>query len=490
MLAYLKTKIVITLILLIALPLIILSAYLYMSQMSLNQGSLNINKITEQNKVYTYSVFSDFYFRATRYDETGKVIAMFSEVAPTEIAIGYDFKTEQPILQENSQKRTILIEKNSEDIGLINTLRDFSNVFAQLVATQDQYYLNTAYEKINKINQNIYGGQLPSAKVPKITNYYENLITLPIANLRVQPFKLTNITPNLKKPPIFAPIDKWQPNLIEYQFGDKDRVYFQYLMQFSDVDIVNLFNDQKNSTIVKTIGYRNNKPLPFIFKIDESKDNQIDAYFIDSNGYVYLLRYIAQNKKSFERFLPDFLKIAFSVYFVDAQGFKNKFAHTQEKLVKNYEEYVKRYKDIQGFDRQLQDIREKNLLEHFGFRPIEDDYKLVEYRQIKPDTTDQVKEVWDKVINLDFSKNNQQKLVRFDEAFQDFYNQFEHYPDGSELKEEHKNKKYLVEFQNQEIEDTTVEKSLFGNYPVKYIEDVCKSIACIKDYQQKNWQIE
>jgi len=477
MFAYLRAKLYISLVIVVSIPLAAFAVYYYFSAMSVNQGALNINKISEQNRVYTYSVFSDFYFRATRYDQNGNRIAVFAEVAPTEVAIGYDFRNDKPLLRDmGSGNRMIMLEENSKEIGLVNTLRAFSSVYAELVATQDQHYFDKAFERIETINQDVFGGQLNLPTTPKTTDSYEELMHLPVANLKAQPFKLNNISPNLRVPPIVAPVDEWHPNLIEYRFGESDRIFLQYLTRFTKTNIEEFFDEaRENSTLVRAIGYHNNQPINLTFRISEDTSNQIDAYFMDVNGYVYLLRYIAQHQASFDRYLPDFLKIAFSVNFVDVQGFENWFATEQLEREKHYANYVQRFLAIQQFDNRLTNIRGKNLLAHFGLSPI--GYDLVEYR---PRVSS--KNWWFT------SKREQQSLVRFEEAFSDFRQQFGFYPNGSELRQEHELKSFLSLVRSQQIIDNR-EDTRFFRAQRKYIEEVCSTIECVRNLEANGWEI-
>lgn len=473
MFAYLKAKLYISLVVIVSIPLAAFVAYYYFSAMSVNQGALNINKISEQNRIYAYSIFSDFYFRASRYDQDGKRIAVFSEVAPTEIAIGYDFKNDKPLLRDmGSRNRMIMLEENSRDIPLVNTLRAFSSVYAELVATQDQHYFDKAFERIEAINQDVFGGKLKSLTVPKTSDSYEALMDLPVANLKVQPFKLNNITPNLRVPPFFAPVDEWHPNLIEYRFGESDRIYLQYLMRFNKTNIDEFFaGDRKNSTLVRAIGYHNNQPINLTFRIRDDISNQIDAIFLDENGYIYLLRYTAQHQVSFDRYLPDFLKIAFSIHFVDVQGFENWFAQEQLEREQHYANYVQNFLDVHLLDQRLGNIRGMDLLKHFGLPRI--NHELVEYKTRLPNN-----------VSL-----YPQEIVRFDEAFNNFYSLFGRYPDGTDLKEELEIKHYLNSVASVRIRDYRDDTRFFMTQR-RFIEELCSTVECVRNLELNNWEIK
>lgn len=509
MIAYLKAKLALFIVLLIAVPLLIGGIYYYYTAMKVKQGSLNINKVTSEYRVYSYSVFSDFYFRVTKYGQEGEAGPIYSEVIPIETRIGYDFNSNELMLQKTTPVgNMILNDMKLGEIPVVKVLKDFAKTFGEIVATQDQYYFDKSMEGINDINEVITGREL-AIKSQKVSDYYEENINLPITNMKVQPFLLSEIMPNLKGDVAVAPVDQWRPNLIKYQFGDDDRIYLQYLTRFKNGDVEDFIKDEKQvgirkgSLIVNTVKFHGNALSKLAFKIsvsDPSKGNEVEAYFMDSNGYVYLLKYVAYNKASFDRYLPDFLKIAYSISFVDVKNFENWFANEQESMEYLYALYLDDLLNIKFLDEKL---KSKGLLEHFGLE--QNNAEIVAYKHlmnfIKPPGDLLSNVAYEAILSLSGANEDdiQRSLfgyisfIKFDEAFDWFLQQHGHYPNGSEREElsnELIDKRLLLEASEQSFEKGYMSGLMnsFSKSKKRTISDRCPDIECVRELKKNDWK--
>lgn len=476
MIAYLKAKLALFLVLIVLVPLLIGGFYYYLTAMKVVQGNLNVNKITSESRIYSHSVFSDFYFRATKYDDKGERIAMYGEVIPVETRIGFDFKESKLRLQHRSTDSMVLNDMNSHDIRSIKVLRDFARTFGEIVATQDGYYFDKALDGILDMNKSLYGEDL-KLELPEVVSFYEPLVNLPIANLKLQPYKLDAITSNLKTVSI-APLDDWQPNLVEFHFGENDSIYLQYAGRFQG-DAVDQLRDslKKSAILVDSVKFHNNSLSRLSFSIKSldtgASENQIDAYMMDLNGYLYLLRFRAFNEQSFDRYLPDFLKIAYSIYFEDIQGFNNWFVSKQAEAEENYATYIKNLKAIKDLEKELLDV---GLLQHFGLQTHEQ--PIYEY----------------KIVNQPWwhiGSRNSQNLVRFDEAFNNFYEIYGRYPSQNELEQELADRKLLVEAMSKKFSDPSAERNsrrFWQSSSSLGIQDICDNLECVRSLKKADWK--
>lgn len=481
----------------------LIALYFYLTSMKTIQGSVNINKITSENRIYTYSVFSDFFYRATRYNSKGNVIAEFSEIVPSRVDIGFDFNKSEHVIRTNSHSpdRYILSDFNDKDILILDALRNFHSTFSEIVVSLDQHYFDMALSYLLMINENLLQGALPLPNQPlDISSFYEEKKNLFVGNLRFRPFKLDNINQNLKSPPHFA-LTEWSPNLIEYIFGEGDRIYLQYLdrVQGASIeDIVNEYvsgkksdsnpitkilseldklapeisaaisprsrtnNSNQNKTVVKAFGINDNSPLTlyfFVEDVNDSSSNQITAFFMDENGYVYMLRYNAHNRSSFNKFLPDFLKVAFGLYFVDVQEFTNVYAIKQKYYESNLNDYIKNYRAILQADLQL---HQRGLIEYFGLQ-------MLEYSPLGPDGVE---------------------IFPLDKAFEHFRNHYGHYPHEDQLNEILEQREILLAASKNDIE--THDTNFFGR-PVRVkVEDACEILDfnCVVELSINDWKMK
>ena len=345
----------------------------YFKAMTTVNADLNINRMVEKDKIYSYTVYSDFYFHVEGYDDEGKLNSNFSQIIPTETDIGYDFSKPKPQLILNSREREgriHLIENDgNKQSELINLLVEFSKTYSKLVAVQDQHYFNEVAKNTQNILHNLYGSNDIISTI-KIDDYYENEIPSVIPNMLIKPYKINIITSNLKAYKNCN--NEWCPNIVEWQFGEKDRIYLQYIGQYNKIRDLDSYVksdrvNKKNSTIVKTTKITNNKLQKYYFII--SADNSIESYIMDSNGYIYILKYRYMNSKSKKKYLFDYLKIAFGIYFIDIKNFENNFAKKQKKIEKEFKTTESILKKL---DEELDD-----LIEHFGLNRYQPDTNIL-----------------------------------------------------------------------------------------------------------------
>ncbi|MCK5666785.1 MAG: hypothetical protein KAI17_25015, partial [Thiotrichaceae bacterium] len=113
-----QIKIVIVLILPVVL--IIGGGYYYLNAMKTLSGGLNINKTEDIDKAYGYSVYSDFYFRVTKYGSEGEKKGEYSRLIPVKTKIGIDFKGDNPKATTNSSvvdESILELSGNDGDVG-------------------------------------------------------------------------------------------------------------------------------------------------------------------------------------------------------------------------------------------------------------------------------------------------------------------------------------------------------------------------------------
>src|SRR5574344_1033632 len=124
-------------------------------------GSINITKIETKDKIYTYDIFSDFYYNIAKYDEKGVKVAQFSQLIPIKTSIGFDFSNGKPdliITPSDNFSEMQLISNN--DIKLsreVDIIKKFSKEFSKISAIQDEHYFKENIKNTYKIIENLYG---------------------------------------------------------------------------------------------------------------------------------------------------------------------------------------------------------------------------------------------------------------------------------------------------------------------------------------------
>ncbi len=450
----LKTKLTIfqikSLLLAFVLCIIIVTISLYyFKSMGTKNMALNINKMSKQDKIYSYSVYSDFFYRISKYDNEGEKVDEFAKIVPLETSIGYDLKEEIPKIKFSTrkydEKAMHLTDKSGAEVRSINkTLDKFSKKYSEMIVVQDQDYFNEASKSTQAMIKELYGNSNIKIPTKSIDEYYEKEIILPISNLEVKPYKLKEILKN-KKSFKQTTKDKWYPNLIEWKFGEEDRIYLQYLGKAEKTNLDEYIKKRidrklvKNKIVIKTTKINKKKIRKFFFEIDDSK-NKITSYSMDTNGYIYLLIFKANNTKSFDKYLFDYLKIAFGISFKDSMNFNNKYAEDFDKIQKAFNMYKKLINYQIKIDKNLE---KKGLLKHFSL-----------------------------------IKSYVPSNVVLDAQLEEYKEYFKEYPNKDSIIENIVEKEMIL----------CVDKKMSGLfYDGKSLEKSCKNIKCVKKLVNENY---
>ena len=357
---------------------LLIAGYIYLNKMDVTSANLNINKTNPIDKLCNYSVFNDFYYRVVDYKNNEN---SFAQLTPIKTDICYNFKTNKIDLVSNVSSDSIIIDDNNgnKENQKLRILENFQEEYSKIVTTQDKDYFDASYKLAQKTYHSLYKEDIPIKKINLDSEFYTKISNLPIDNLVVNYFKLTEI----KNPPKQAFKDaKWQPNILEWNFGENDRIYLQYLTKFKHDDLEDFVKDKYaklGKTIVRLTKFNNNK-LSKMFLIFDDQKNKITALFMDNNGYVYNLILNVQNKKAFKTYFNDFMKIAYGIYFVKKDGFINKWAEQQNKQESNLANGDESKVIGGAFEnivcqKALDDYLGDNLLNHFSIKKAE--YELV-----------------------------------------------------------------------------------------------------------------
>ena len=353
--------------------------YYYFYSMGTVKTNINLTKVEDTNKIYTYDIYSDFYFRVSKYNSVGDVESEYTELQPLKTSIGFDLsnKSHTPIIKTIKGDKLILGEKDSEFVKRFRVmLQKFEKDFGAIVATQDSYIIKSSIESAKKIVKNLYDINLTKQNFKQ--NYYEEIKDLPIENMRIKHFKLDKIPQNEKKPLKIASNQKkeWQPNIIEWNFGEKDKIYMRYLIKWKNSDLEDFIaKNYKNKIVAKLVKINNNQ-LKKMYFININGQNRLDTLYMDANGYIYILTFEASNPKAFEKYISDYLKIAYGVYFVDIKGFDNWWA--KEKVNFEKQNRLDKVNEIRGKLGLL--VCNKVFDKYFGDRFLEF-FKLKKYNE-------------------------------------------------------------------------------------------------------------
>lgn len=341
------------------------------------QGNVNINKVEGIDKIYSYSVHSDFYYRIDKYDAEGNdTVASYSKLIPLKTSIGYDFTDDvkhpkTTLTTVKTRSMPSLLDDEAIDIDqYTKTFDEFAKTFGAIVATQDQAYFDKGTKKVESILKKLYGDtiKLPTQDIAKYYTSIEN----PVLNMKIKYYNLEEISKNLKSFEYIKDKKQWQPNIAEWNFNEKDRIYLQYLEHTKNAnldDYLKKDDKKQDAFIIKTVKINDGKLEKIYFKI-KAIENKIECLFQDSNGYIYTLIMRTVSKKAIHKYLPDFMKIAYGINFVDTKNFDNWFAKEQESKTKYFNKINKQIKTLQTT---------KNNLVELGVNPNElKDYKKIE----------------------------------------------------------------------------------------------------------------
>jgi len=335
MIRLLTLKIKIILLFIVLIIGVLLGGYLYLNKMNIVSGNLNINKTNIIDRLCNYNIYSDFYYRITDNENS------YSKLTPIKTTICYDFKSGKIELDTkiDNQNAILLDDNNAVKINKeISLLKSFQEDYGKIIATQDKDYFDKSYTLANDNYKFLFNKDIDIKVINPLDEYYTKISNLPIDNMVVNYYKLKEI----KSLPIQATKDGgWQPNILEWNFAENDKIYLQYLDKLKKNDLDDYINSEysrKDKTIVKLTKFNNNK-LSKMFLIFDNNQNKVTTLFMDNNGYVYNLILKVQNKKAFKTYFNDFMKISYGIYFVKKDNFKNNFAREQENAIRYYSLY-------------------------------------------------------------------------------------------------------------------------------------------------------
>lgn len=444
----------------------------YLNAMSVLNGGLNINKIEDIDKIYGYSVYSDFYFRITKYDNEGNKYAEYSRLIPIKTKVGLDF-------QSNNIKTTINSSPNNEnymdlsssknDVGKVfEIIKDFAPTYGDIVSAQDTDYFTKSFEKISATYTRLYDQELDISP-ELIKNYYEKKDQIAIPNLNVRYLALENRY-DFK----MLQTEDWAPNIAEWTFADNNRVYLQYVTELKDIDLddydqsITQEMGTENAVIIRTISINPGEIKKLFIKIKMS-DYRIETMFHDDHGYLYGLFFQAKNKKALTSYMSDYLKIAFGIYFKNVNEFNTHFIKQHEAAEIAYDNCIKILKDIEGFDKAFDEGRV--MYEHFNIR----------------DDTEEI------IKSLTSSK--------FDKRMEKIKEIYGAYPSKAAIEMINKelNEKVLIKDAVENIKVPTENswydsmKSMVGfnkDKEVVYIIESCKTLECLQKLKDNKWVIK
>ena len=466
----------------------VVGAFLYAKHMTIQNGALNISKIQPLDKLYTYSIFSDFYFSVSKYGEDGNNPQyQYSVIIPTETSLGFNLQSNQSLLTaRDTNEEMVLIDKSSSDSGegishIVHVMKQFAKNYGQIVATQDADVLQNATTAANQINKSFLKETKTQFTPPVRSDFYQQDITLAVDNLKISPFKLSEIPLNQKQFEVCS-VQSWCPDLFRWTFGERDQIYLQYLQKFKNSNIEDFLQktNKVNATIVKTVKFNEKGEQKFFFKIKDDK-NEIESYFIDPNGYVYLLKYVAMNKSSFDKYLPDYLKIAYGLRFVDTPNFSNNFASEQQQVISNYNMFVCDLLKERFLDQILEG---KGLLQHFGLKKI--DTNLYYYKELSK-MKDLCQVYSGIVLNQLFPEVVEGEHLKFSQVFEKYKSLLGHYPTKDDIdQQELADKSLVMEASEKYRPGNAIYSFIFGSE--KDLTERCNTISCLKELKKNNWE--
>ena len=340
---------------------IAIGGYYYLNKMKTYHGGLNINKVEEIDTFYTRSFYGDYYFRVIDYDQDKSIIKSFinekiypffdegtvfvngyySEMIPFKVAMGYDlsmfpkarFTLQNFDLPIKGDLITEVGKVADENNAYIDQVKNFKEVFAKILATQDQDFFTLSMNDTQEMLREFYPDINHSIKLEKIdkNSFYETVDTT-INNLAIKYFKLNyfKLSQALTK-------KEWNPNIARWTYGDTD-ITLQYRRKETNVLLRNLrelVKSNNDEIVVNTISINDSKVIPRYFKID-TKKHTITSYHMSKDGYLYILKMRADSKRTLITTMHDFMKIAMGICF-DETPTDKWFVKHQKEAIKNYD---------------------------------------------------------------------------------------------------------------------------------------------------------
>jgi len=419
-----KSMIRFYIIMLSVLVVIAFAGYYYLTKLKVYQSSLNINKVEEIDTFYTRSIYGDYYFRVIDYDKDRSIIKKFindkiypffdegtvfvngyySELIPFKVAIGYDFSvlSKARFTLKNfdlPEKGDLVTEVGtvSEDNNVyINQVKNFREVYAKILATQDQTYFEQSFEDIQQMIREFYPDINHSINVEKIDKsiFYDSIKTS-INNLNINHFKLNyfKLTQVLNQ-------KDWEPNIATWTYGDSD-ITFKYRRKEPNKLLRNLdelVKSSNNEIVINTISINSEYIVPLYFKINKQY-HTMTSYHMSQDGYLYVLKMRADSTKTLITTMHDFIKIAMGIYFDDKST--DKWYIQQQKEIKKYYSLIleeKLMEDLpeldEGWANQIVDFKSNN-----GEYPNEDLYENLKKEKEKKSMRNKVKNYFYKITD-------------------------------------------------------------------------------------------
>ena len=333
------------------LAILILFITLYLTKMQVVSQGLNINKGVVVDRLCNYTIYNDFYYHIIENPVENEGDSKdLAKLIPVQATICYDNKNKQLLLTPKAGDKVILEDDDGIDLAKIRgMLERFSETYALIAATQDQDYFQNSYKQYQLTMKELY--QDESSFVPPVQDikekYYSTTLNLPISNMEIKYFKLNKI----KSTPVYASKEQgWQPNIVEWNFNEKDKIYLQYLTQWKHNGLEEYAKNRSGKgwkTYAKLPKFSENKVSNMFLRFDKDK-NKATTLFMDSNGYVYILVMKTQNPQGIKDFFDDYLRIAYGINFIDSQasGFDASFQLDQKKVRSFYESMVNKVNTV------------------------------------------------------------------------------------------------------------------------------------------------
>jgi len=489
--------------LIVSIIIIIVILWMSATGMITKMGNINVTKIQESDKLYSYTLFGDYYFRIQSFNDKGDKVFQLSELVPIRAYLGYKNNGTclVPFIYANHEGKPMVLsehgESSNETNELIESLKKFSKTYIKIVATQDEKLFIAAKNRAQEINKNLFNKN--NKLVPfKSDTYYEKDIKLPIDNIILKPPKLNNLKKKIKSEKV-CPKNKWSPNIVKWTFNESDTIYLQYLEQFHSNNLDDYIKSKidqkmfKDNIVVKTIKPYNGDVQKIFFEIS-LKNNKIKSFYIDENGYVYILIFHANSRVSLMKNLQSYLKISYGLSFIEVKNFTNSFATKQNKLInigKNisnlwidilyiiskYEDTVlgpnlsKTVNNRLGKYINLSKVTNlnKNTIKHLAFVGKYTDFEVI--KQLNKQNLDKYKN------EIGFGFN---EMIKYKNILGD-------YPNEEMLQKFKKLNNYVIRLDNA-VSEAKEQMGPFKSHKYKNILERCNNLECIENInKEKGW---